>query len=268
MNQSLVSVNEVPFAVILTKEYIYLVNKELNIKFRGILKKGNYYKGLPFEFVFEVLVYHFTENLLGSCALALTDNYDIINFQFEIGQFMGVCHYYDLELCEYFDNFDDKIITIQGQTEEYEEEIDTDREGVASSMVYAANDKLKHELLITKQEFQRLKISNYIYKKSVEKRFEELMRQGQQALVHVPAAVAPVVPAVLVEPVIPVPAVLVEPVPAAVVPVVPAVEPVPAAVVEPVPAASVVPVVPEVEPIQVVAPEVEHAIPIPVSPTE
>ena len=194
-----VIVNDVPFIMIINRDYIYLVNEELNIKFRGALKRGAHYKGLPFEFIYEVINYHLTGGNPKVFELVLTQNYDKIEFSMKIGEFMGASHYYNLYLNEYFDNFNDKVISIQGQTEEYEEEIDTDREGLANSRIYEANDKLKQELLITKQEFQRLKISNYIYKKSVEKRFEDLMRQGNLAAMHVANAVeedqpAPIAP--------------------------------------------------------------------------
>ncbi len=168
------NINEVPFTMIINENYMYLINDELNIKFRGTLKGGIYYKSLPFEFIYEIICYHFIENHVNLFKLELSPNYEEIKLNIVIGHFKCNEHYYRLVLREYFDNFDNKIIAVQGQTDEYEEEIDTDREGVSNSKIYEANDNLKRELLRTKQEFQRLKIANFIYKKSVEKRFDEL----------------------------------------------------------------------------------------------
>jgi hypothetical protein len=178
MNPLAVEVSGVPFNMILTRDYLYLVNEKLNIKFRGILKNGIWNQELPFEFIYKIIHFHYVDerDIFNVCRISLTDCFDQIEFNIKIGNFMFSDRYYDLELNEYFDNFDDKIIAIHEQTEEYEEEIDTDKEGISNSKIYEANDKLKRELLITKQEFQRLKIANYIYKKKVEERFKELER--------------------------------------------------------------------------------------------
>jgi hypothetical protein len=176
MNPLTVEVSGVPFNMILTRDYLYLVNEKLNIKFRGILKNGIWNQELPFEFIYKIIHFHYVDerDIFNVCRISLNDCFAQIEFNIKIGNFMFSDRYYDLELNEYFDNFDDKIIAIHEQTEEYEEEIDTDKEGISNSKIYEANDKLKRELLITKQEFQRLKIANYIYKKKVEERFKEL----------------------------------------------------------------------------------------------
>ncbi len=206
MNPLAVEVSGVPFNMILTRDYLYLVNEKLNIKFRGILKNGIWNQELPFEFIYKIIHFHYVDerNIFNVCRISLTDCFDQIAFNIKIGNFMFSDRYYDLELNEYFDNFDDKIIAIHEQTEEYDEEIDTDKEGIFNSKIYEANDKLKRELLITKQEFQRLKIANYIYKKKVEERFKELERaetENRRRNEACPAPVAQVVAEQVAEPV-------------------------------------------------------------------